>query len=444
MAVRASYLQAFDHRMIQGNESGGGYRRLTYLLLSIIALAAITGIVVPAGLGWDFANFYDTGRRAAALQIADIYKPETLIAGAKPQGAMPFWGAPISAFFYAPLSFFSPEAALLLFKFQNTVAYVLALWLLYRRNRRFIEPSPEAQWRYRVLFAGAILLFQPFWAIYRIGGQSMPTVFFLLTVALLYHTKGRTAISANCLFLALLIKPGFVFMLLPLGLVSGWKFLRSLALTALAVGLVSILLLGWDIHAEFLQVMVQGIKNAYPWLYNSSLYVEAENLRLLAVPPMDFRVLAVPVMLIKLLMILLFGWLYWLSRKQPWSGAARHHFDFLMAVTFCLMISQTVWEHYLTALFLPLIYLVTVARSLSFNALVLLAAIFVTSLMQNIIVVNILNSQFSFDTIPELIGIGLLKSCPLWLTLVFLIWHRKEFFQSYQLPQWEKITVASS
>ena len=444
MAINASYFYELDLKPVWEDDAGQFYRRLTYLLLVIIALAAITGIVVPAGLGWDFANFYDTGRRAAALQIADIYKPETLIAGSKPQGAMPFWGAPISAFFYAPLGLFSPEVALSLFKFQNTAVYFLALWLMYRHNRQFIDSSAQAQWKYKALYAGAILLFQPFWAIYRIGGQSMPTVFFLLTMALLYHTKGKTGISANCLFLALLIKPGFVFMLLPLCLVSGWKFLRSLLFISMAVGLGSILLLGWDIHAEFLQVMLQGIKNAYPWLYNSSLYVEAENLRLLAVPPVDIRVLVIPVMLVKLSMVLLFGWLYWLSSRENWSIAARRHFDFLMAVTFCLMFSQTVWEHYLTALFLLLIYLVTVAQGLSSSALVLLAAIFATSLMQNIIVVNILNSQFSFDSIPELIGIGLLKSCPLWLTLVFLIWHQKEFFQSYQLPQWGKIAVASS
>ncbi len=444
MAINASYLYEFDLKMVQGDEAGRFYRRLTCLLLAIITIAAITGIVVPAGLGWDFANFYDTGRRAAALQIADIYKPETLIAGTKPQGAMPFWGAPISAFFYAPLSFFSPEVALFLFKVQNTLAYFLALWLLYCQNRRFIDASLETQWKYRAIFAGAILLFQPFWAIYRIGGQSMPTVFLLLTVALLNHMKGKTNTSANCLFLALLIKPGFVFMLLPLCLVSGWRFVRSFAFTSTAVGLVSILLLGWDIHAEFLQVMLQGIKNAYPWLYNSSLYVQAENLRLLAVPPVDIRVLVVPVMLVKLSMILLFGWFYWLSSRENWLIAARRHFHFLMAITFCLMFSQTVWEHYLTALFLLLIYLVTVAKVLSSSALVLLAAIFATSLMQNIIVVNVLNSQFSFDSIPELIGIGLLKSCPLWLTLVFLIWHQKEFFQSYRMPQWGKIAVASS
>lgn len=443
MAVNASFLYESEIEVSQGGDAGRFYRRVTYFLLAIIVLAALVGIVVPAGLGWDFANFYDTGRRAAALQIADIYKPDTLIAGVKPQGAMPFWGAPISAFFYAPLSLFSPEVALFLFKFQNTAAYFLALWLLYPQLRRLVEPSPEAQWKFSALYAGAILVFQPFWAIYRIGGQSMPTVFLLLTIALVYHTKGRTDVSANSLFLALLIKPGFVFVLLPLCLVSGWKFLRSLAFTSIAVGVVSILLLGWDIHMEFLQVMVQGLKNAYPWLYNSSLYVQAENLRLLANPPVDIRLLAVPMMLVKLAMVLLFGWFYWISRKELWSMAARLHFDFLMAVTFCLMFSQTVWEHYLTALFLLLIYLVTVARRFSFNALVLLGAIFFTSLMQNIIVVNVLNSHFRFDSIPELIAIGLLKSCPLWLTILFLILHQKEFFQSFSMPQWEKIPVVS-
>ncbi len=57
MAVNASYLYEHDQKLAQGDDSGQFYRRLTYLLLAIIAFAAIVGIIIPAGLGWDFANF---------------------------------------------------------------------------------------------------------------------------------------------------------------------------------------------------------------------------------------------------------------------------------------------------------------------------------------------------------------------------------------------------
>ncbi|MEK7832794.1 MAG: hypothetical protein AAB401_17000, partial [Acidobacteriota bacterium] len=149
----------------------------------------------------------------------------------------------------------------------------------------------------------------------------------------------------------------------------------------------------------------------------------------------------VPVMMAKLAMVLLFGWLFWLSRKENWPKPAQRHFDFLMAVTFCLMFSQTVWEHYLTVLFLLLAYLVAVGRQFSSAAVILLAAIFAASLGQNIVLINVLNSRFSFDSIPELIVAGLLKSSPLWLTLIFLIRHRREFFQSYLTPQWERTVI---
>jgi len=444
MAFKASYLYNLDLNLAQQDDSGRFYRRLTYLLLGIIALTAITGIVVPAGLGWDFANFYDTGRRAAAWQIADLYNAESLIAGAPAQGKMPYWGAPISAFIFAPLSFFSPEWALLVFKLQNVLMFFGAWWLLYWNNRRFAEASPLDQWKFAALFASLILLYQPFWAIFRIGGQSTPTVFLLFTIALLNYTKEKFRVAAVCVVLALLIKPGFVFVLLPLCLVSGWRFLRALAFTFITVGLVSILLLGWDIHAVFLQVMVQGLKNSYPWFYNSSLYVTAENLRMLAVPPVDIRLVAVPMMLLKLAILWLFGWLYWLSRREDWSGPARRHFEFLMAITFCLMLSQTVWEHYLAMLFLPLAYVVSTARQFSFRAKILLAMVFAVSLFQNIVLVNILNSRFSLNSVPELIVIGLLKSSPLWLTLIFFIRYRREYFQSYRMPEWERAMVLKS
>lgn len=431
----------FDVGLTQSGDAQRFYRRVTFLLLAIIALAAMVGVVIPAGLGWDFANFYDTGRRAAAWQIADIYHPARLIAGAEPQGGLAFWGAPISALFYAPLGLFPAKWALMVFKLQNVLALFAGLWLLYWNNRRFAADSQLEQWKFAALFAGLVLLYQPFWTIYRVGGQTTPTVFLLFTIALTNYTKEKFHISAVSLVLALLIKPGFVFILLPLCLVSGWKFLRAVVFTSMVVGLVSILLLGWDIHAEFLQVMLQGMKNAYPWLYNSSLYVTAENLRLLAVPPVDVRLLAVPVMMVKLAMVLLFGWLFWLSRKENWTKPAQRHFDFLMAITFCLMFSQTVWEHYLGVLFILLAYLVAIGRRFSSATVILLAAIFAASLGQNIVLVNVLSSRFSFDSIPELIAIGLLKSSPLWLTLIFLVRHRQELFQSYLMPQWERTFI---
>lgn len=427
---------------LAGSEGGARfYHRLTILLLAMITVATVAAIVVPAGIGWDFANFYDTGRRAAAWQIADLYNAGSLIAGQQPQGKLAFWGAPISALFYVPLSWFSAESALMVFKIQNALAMFVGLWMLHRHCRQFVENSKTAQWRFAAMFAGLVLIYQPFWSVYRVGGQTTPTVFLLFTIALLAHTQKRFRISAGCVALALLVKPGFLFVLLPLVLVGGRKFFQELAFILTIIGLGSVMLLGWEVHVQFLQTMLQGMKNAYPWLYNSSLYVPAENLKMLAEPPVDARWLGIPVAMVKLTMLALFGWLHWQSRKQDWPTAARRHFDFLMAVTFCLMISQTVWEHYLAVLFLPLAYLAAVHRQLSPVAQILLAVIFVMSLGQNIVLTNALGARFGFSSIPALVVVGLLKSSPLWLTLILLIRHRREIFQTYFAPQWQQALV---
>ncbi len=81
-------------------------RRLTWLLIAAIAAGCLVGIAIPAGHGWDFANFYDAGRRVASGQIEDLYMPGSPIEAAPPQGGMAFWGTPISAALYVPMAWF--------------------------------------------------------------------------------------------------------------------------------------------------------------------------------------------------------------------------------------------------------------------------------------------------------------------------------------------------
>jgi len=118
---------------------------LSFLFTFFILAGSVLGIVTPAGLGWDFANFYDTGRRVAAGQVQDIYHPESKINGQPPQGKMQFWGTPISAMFYVPLGYFSARTASIMFKIENTLAIFITLLLLYFYNRRFIPTDRIAQ-----------------------------------------------------------------------------------------------------------------------------------------------------------------------------------------------------------------------------------------------------------------------------------------------------------
>jgi len=132
------------------------------------------------------------------------------------------------------------------------------------------------------------------------------------------------------------------------------------------------------------------------------------------------------------------------SRTQPWAPAARRHFDFLMAVSFCLLLSQTVWEHYLAALFLPLAYLVAVRHRLGRSASALIWAVFAFAVWQNLILVNMLRDSFRWESFAGVLAGGLLKSGPLLLFLILLVRYRDAVGATYALPVWGTSAVPAS
>jgi hypothetical protein len=254
------------------------WRALLWLSIGLMSLGCLVGVLVPAGAGWDFANFYDTGHRVAAGQIADVYDPVSAIDGAAPQGGMRFWGTPISAVFYAPLSWFSPGTALILFKVQNVAAFVASFVLLYVLSRRFADGPHPAREQFAAVFAFLCLVYQPFWTVFRVGGQTTPTVFLLFTIALFCHVYSHHWTAAACLVLASLIKPALAPALLCLVILAGWSFLVKIGVLAAAAGLASVALLGWPIHLTFLDAVRSGVPAPFPWQYSSSLYIFIDSL----------------------------------------------------------------------------------------------------------------------------------------------------------------------
>ncbi len=416
------------------------YQWITAIVLVLLLAGTVVGVLVPAGLGWDFANFYDAGRKAAAGDFAHLYDVYSPIAGAAPQGTMQFWGTPISTLFYIPLGMFSPASASMLFKLQNTLALFLALGLVWVSLRRLVDSSAIDQWRFTATFAAVSLLFQPFWTVYRVGGQTMPTVFLLLVLALLAYQARQEAMTAALLVLVVTIKPAFVLVLAGLAVLAGRRFLGwVLGLGGLAAA-ASILALGWDVHWQFLQLMIHGTTMSKSWFYNSSLYVPFENVRLLpgfqAAPPALRTAVGVAVAVLKLGVLATLASLAWRSREFEWSDRARRHFRFLLAVLLFLLASQLLWEHYLAPLFLLMAYVWARRSAFSRAAIVLMVGITIAALGQNLIVVNFVRYRFSFDTVPAALAIGVLKAAPLLLTLVFLWRHGREWLQSYGTPAW--------
>ena len=417
------------------------YRRLTFLFLGLLLAGTIVGIIVPAGPGWDFANFYDTGRRMAVGQISDLYHPESLIAAQPPQGKLGFYGAPISALLYAPLAWFSPTWAMVLFKIENTIAYFIALLVLYLHNRSFAESDSESQWRFAALFSGLTLVYQPFWTVYRVGGQTTPTVFLLLALAMVCHVRLRFFLSALFVVGAVLIKPAFIFAPALLVCVSGWKFFKQTVVVSALVAAISIPLLGWPIHAEFIQVMARASQESYPWFYNSSIYVVAENIRILANAGQWNDVLKLSTIAVKVAALAICVYALIKSRTLKLPEPARRHFEFLTAIVLCVLVAQTVWEHYLVALFPLLIYIAAARHRFRTATLGLATAIFLLAAWQNLILISFLRAHSNFSTIPELILIGLIKSAPLTLTAFLLLRLHQDMFQSYKAPAWSHVNV---
>lgn len=420
------------------------WSRLAAAGLLLMALGCAVAVVVPAGIRWDFANFYDAGAKARAGQIGDLYDPAASIAGRAPQGAMKFWGAPISAYFYAPFAGFAPATALVLFKLVDVAAIFAALLLLYAHTRRFALHSWRDERAYAATFVWLALAFQPLWTIFRVGGQTTPWVLLLLVVALICHGSGRMAASAACFAAAVLVKPALAPGLALLALVSGLRFFAATFGITLAVSGLSVLVMGWPIHRQFLEMMLSGSGVSVAWMHNSALAVPLENLRFLGDPthptsPTRPPLLDALVLAVKLLVLALFGWLLaTMPDRRRWSAAARRHCRFVLAVLFALLVSPVVWEHYLSLLFIPLIYVVASYRHFGRPALWLVGSIFFFALGQNLVLVRWVETSLSPRGAVALLAVGLLKSAPLWLTMVLLWRHKDELWRSYGAGPWAR------
>ena len=425
-----------------GDYTTRAYQRLSWAIVGLMLVGSIVGIVTPAGPGWDFGNFYDTGRRAAAGELQNIYDPLTPIAGQEPQGKMRFWGPPISAYLYVPLSWFQPLTALVIFKIENVLVFAATFVTLFLFYVRFVPGGEVGRWRFAALFALLCLIYQPFWTVFRVGGQTTPTVLMLLTFALVLHTSARFWESALCVCLAALIKPAFAPLLAFLLCVSGLTFFYSAGAVLIVAGLVSLLLLGWPIHMTFLDRVLKDSQATFEWYSNSSLYVLINNLRDSLGPAATAGAYTVLFTALGLGMkILALGTVIYLtmkSRRLVASAQARRHFDFLMAIAFFLLWSSTLWEHYLAVLFPLLVYVVAASRYFSRRALVLVALIFLLSIGQNLILTLFLRDHFQFDSVVAGLGIALYKTGPLLLTVILLWRHNAELFASYSSREWDR------
>ena len=406
--------------------------------LAVLGLACALGVALPMGLGWDFANFYDTGRRVAVGQLADIYDAQTPIAGEAPSTKLDFYGTPISAFLYLPLGILPQLPALVAFKLANTAALWAALWLLYREGRARLGGDAAAVARYAARFALAALLFQPLWTIYRVGGQTTPFLFLLLTLGLIAHLRGRVAWASLCFGIAVLIKPAFLIAYGALGVLAGPRFIGGSLLHGAWLGALSLALCGWPLHEEFLAKMLANAGRVARWWNNSSPWIVPNelawtfadaNAASVTLP----RALVAP---IQALLAVGLGALAWWTRRAELPAPARTHHHWALALGFFLLFVQTAWEHYLAVLFLPIAFWLASWEEAPRKVQRLVAALLVLSLAQNLVFTRALASAIEGRGLPVLLPVLALKVAPVLLMAFLLARHRDDWAATYRRVSW--------
>jgi hypothetical protein len=405
------------------------FRSAGIAALILIAALIAWGIMTPWGLGLDFANFYDAGRKAQAGEFADLYDPFAQIAGQKPLGNMTFFSAPLTSYLYSPMAALPPRTALLWFKLAGTLAQGAGLVLLYLHCRPLAGDTPRDRAVFFALFAIAALLFQPFWTIYRVGGQTTPFVFLLLVLGHIAFTRGALVWTALAFSAVVVIKPAFAPAAILLFVLSSNRFRLTALATGLGLGALSLQMFGLPLHQEFLaRVLAEGGSLMAPWMNSSPfswiepIFVRPEAYQTEASLP------ATAGLILTALRLLTSAALLWALARQIRSTlppAAERHAVYATGLALVVVLSPVIWSHYLTMLFIPLAVLMALRSHLPGGAVALLSLAVLLAPAQNLMVIRKLYAFLGFDTRAEILAVALLKSLPaLLIVMVMIFWHR--------------------
>jgi hypothetical protein len=400
--------------------------------VAAIIIGSVGGIAMQRGLTWDFANFYVAGQKALFGQFGDLYDVKALVGGSEPLSDMPFFSLPATSFFYLPLALFRPEVSLVLFTTFSALCTWAGLWALYQHMRSFAAPGDPA---FAGLFALAALGFQPFWTIFLVGGQTMPLVFLLMVLGLVWFTAARMAAAAAAGVLVVLIKPVFLPGLALLFLFGGHRFRLWAAGLSAAAAAVSFALVGWEPHLAFLRQMADAaaavekvffISHMFAWL--EPLFVSVAEYESRAPVPGD---LTAARLVVRLLLIWLFVRAYLPFFRSAAPEAGKRHLLFVLSLILPLVLSPIVWEHYLVLLFVPLAQMIAARRHFPRVVQGLLVLTVLSCAVQNIWVVQKLERAFGIDIWAEAFALALAKSVTMALVVaVMLVW-RREYLRSY-------------
>lgn len=418
-------------------------RILGWAMLGLCALWVLWGLWKPWGITLDFANFYDAGQKARAGQFADLYNPFALIGGQPPLGNMSFFSAPMTSYLYVPLAMLGPHSALLAFKIADTLALIAGLVLLYRHLCPLTGGSEGARLTFFALFCTALALFQPFWTIYRTGGQTTPFVFLLLVAGLIAYGRGGDRTAALLYAAAVLVKPVLAPGAILLFALSPAPFRWTALTCGLAVAVLSVAGFGLGLHMDFVRIILNESSGLLHPSMNSNPFAFLEPL---FVAPADYgaggRIPALPravetgLRLATLALLLAEAVTVWRSRLHP---AARREAVFNLSILISLVLSPVVWAHYLSLVFPLLATVLALGRRLPRPAMLLTGAIIGLSLLQHRIVMLQYEAHIGFGSVAANFGVGVIKSLPLLLTLALVLIWRRALAEGLADPAWADV-----
>ncbi len=337
--------------------------RVGTLALAAMILARLAWAVgSDHGLGWDFPNYYNAGGRAAHGELATLYDSTGTIDGhaALGDGRQIYYGAPISAFVFAPLGWFEPRPALVVFKVFCAACFAAGLVQLLG----LLRPSLDRQFRASLILPSyllAVLLAAPIWFTFEVGGQATAINFLLLVLFVRDYHAGREAPAALWLTLGVLIKPA----LAPLGLVlllgREWRVIGWGALASAALAILSLAVAGLPLHQVWLALIRRdSAMLTVPWWNNASvpgaLYTfwygwQTGSLAGTTVPdPLFYRWLGC----YKLGLLMFMAWLGWDAARARIPLPTRRLLLAGLGIMLCLLLSNIIWPHYLAFLAIPL------------------------------------------------------------------------------------------
>ncbi len=334
------------------------YRYLTGGVLLVILVRLILSVASNAGSDWDFVNFYNAATRTLHHHITDLYANGR--DGADPE--QQYVGFPLTAYLFAPLGAFASRLALFVFKALCALCMGTGLTLLYRMCVAPLEAGrPRA--RFLFWFVLSVAFLEPFWFVFVIGGQATAVGFLLLVLFARAYLNDELWVAAAWLTPAVLIKP-FLVLMIPILVCGGqYRLIRNLAVCGLAAGLLSVAIVGFPLHLDWVHIVLQESSARWSsrwWNNIAPLGIAANFWSYLIFDAPHFEVAEAPAAFITIkhvyqaTLFATFMWLAYATGRQTIGVIAARTRLLLLALTFAISFAVIVWPHYMQFLFVPL------------------------------------------------------------------------------------------